>query len=53
MFFCASRQHIVNLRHIIRIEESLSDGYLVRLSNGKELEISRRQASELKDLLSL
>lgn len=53
LFFRASRQHIVNLRHIIRIEESLSDGYLVRLSNGKELEISRRQASELKELLSL
>lgn len=53
LFFRASRQHIVNLRHIVRIEESLSDGYLVRLSNGKELEISRRQASELKELLSL
>jgi len=53
LFFRASRQHIVNLRHIVRIEESISDGYMVRLSNGQELEISRRQASELKELLSL
>lgn len=53
VFFRASRQHIINLRHIVRIEESLSDGYLVRMSNGNELDISRRQAIELKDLLSL
>lgn len=45
LFFRASRQHIVYLRHTVRIEVSVSDDYMVRLSNGKELEISRRQAS--------
>jgi two-component system LytT family response regulator len=53
MFFRASRQHIVNLREISRIEESIRDGYMVAMSDGKVLEISRRQAAELKDLLSL
>ncbi|WP_395012337.1 LytTR family DNA-binding domain-containing protein, partial [Undibacterium sp.] len=53
MFFRASRQHIVNLREISRIEESIRDGYMVAMSDGKVLEISRRQAAELKELLSL
>lgn len=53
MFFRASRQHIVNLQEIQRIEESLSDGYKITMSDGKVLEISRRNAAELKDLLSL
>jgi two-component system LytT family response regulator len=53
MFFRASRQHIVNLREISRIEESIRDGYMIAMSDGKILEISRRQAAELKDLLSL
>lgn len=53
MFFRASRQHIINLREISDIEESIRDGYMVAMSDGKVLEISRRQAAELKELLSL
>jgi two-component system LytT family response regulator len=53
MFFRASRQHIVNLQEIQSIEESMSDGYKIIMSDGKVLEISRRNAIELKDLLSL
>jgi two-component system LytT family response regulator len=51
-FFRASRQHIVNLQAIGKIEESMSDGYKITMNDGKVLEISRRNAAELKDLLS-
>jgi two-component system LytT family response regulator len=53
MFFRVSRQHIVNLHAISAIEESMSAGYLLTLDNGKKLEISRRNAAELKETLSL
>ena len=52
IFFRANRQFIVNLQEIRRIEESISDGFVVTMSDGKELEISRRNAIELKELLS-
>lgn len=53
MFFRASRQHVVNLHAIASIEESISGGYLVVLDNGKQLEVSRRSAAELKETMSL
>jgi two-component system LytT family response regulator len=53
MFFRVSRQHIVNLHAIAAIEESMSAGYMLTLDNGKKLEISRRNAAELKETLSL
>jgi len=53
MFFRVSRQHIVNLGAIAAIEEAMSGGYLVTLDNGKKLEISRRNATQLKETLSL
>ncbi len=52
IFFRANRQYVVNLQEIRRIEESISDGFIVTMSDGKELEISRRNAIELKELLS-
>ena len=52
IFFRASRQHIVNLQAISKIEESISDGYKITMADGKMLEISRRNATELKELLS-
>lgn len=51
-FFRANRQYIVNLQAISSIEEDIKDGYLVTMSNGKTVDISRRQALDLKDLLS-
>jgi two-component system LytT family response regulator len=51
-FFRANRQYIVNLQAISSIEEDIKDGYLVTMSNGKTIDISRRQALDLKDLLS-
>jgi len=52
LFFRVNRQFIVNLQEIRRIEESISDGYIITMSDSKELEISRRNAIELKELLS-
>lgn len=52
-FFRVSRQHIVNLQSISEMEESMSGGYILMLNDGKRIELSRRNASELKDLLSI
>lgn len=51
-FFRASRQHIVNLQAIRKIEESMSDGYKITMADGKVVEISRRNATALKEHLS-
>jgi two-component system LytT family response regulator len=53
MFFRVSRQRIVNLHAIAAIEESMSAGYMLTLDNGMKFEISRRNAAELKETLSL
>jgi two-component system LytT family response regulator len=52
VFFRASRQYMVNLQAIRSIEESISEGFEVTMLDGKRLEISRRNAGKLKDLLS-
>jgi two-component system LytT family response regulator len=52
-FFRANRGCIINLQEIRGIEESISLGYDVTMNDGKVIEISRRNAAELKDLLSL
>lgn len=51
-FFRVNRQYIVNLQAIASIQESISDGYEITMDDGKQIEISRRNASELKELLS-
>lgn len=51
-FFRANRQYIVNLQAISSIEEDIKEGYLVTMNNGKTIDISRRQAADLKELLS-
>lgn len=52
-FFRANRQFIVNLQAIVAIEEAISDGFLLTMNDGKEIEVSRRNALSLKNLLSL
>jgi len=52
VFFRATRQYLVNLQAIRSIEESVSEGFEVTMLDGKRLEISRRNAGKLKDLLS-
>lgn len=51
-FFRASRQYIVNLNEITGIDEGIGDGYELTMSDGKVLEVSRRNATELKKRLS-
>ncbi len=52
-FFRASRKHIVNLKYIETIENWFNGGLMVKLKTGEQIEISRRQAVKLKDLMSL
>ena len=52
-FFRANRQYIVNLNEIKSIDESIADGYDLTMSDGHSIEVSRRNAVELKKLLSL
>jgi two-component system, LytTR family, response regulator len=52
-FFRASRKHIINLNYIASVEQWFNSGLNVKLKDGKEIEISRRQAVKLKDMMSL
>jgi two-component system, LytTR family, response regulator len=52
-FFRASRKHILNLKWIASVETWFNGGLMVKLKDGKEVEISRRQAVKIKDMLSL
>lgn len=52
-FFRASRKHIVNLKWVESIENWFNGGLMVKLKGGEQVEISRRQASKLKDMMSL
>lgn len=52
-FFRANRKFIINLNWISKIEPWFNGGMQVELKNGDKIEISRRQASRLKDMMSL
>ncbi|MEZ5544444.1 MAG: LytTR family DNA-binding domain-containing protein [Lysobacteraceae bacterium] len=52
-FFRANRNTLVNLRHIRAVETSIADGYLLQLKDGGEIEVSRRQAKDLRERLAL
>jgi len=52
-FFRASRKHIINLKWVETIETWFNGGLMVKLKGGEQIEISRRQAVKLKDMMSL
>ena len=52
-FFRASRKHIVNLSWVENIEPWFNGGLLVKMKGGDRVEVSRRQASKFKDIMSL
>ena len=52
-FARANRAQLVGLAHIARIDDALNGGLLVRLTDGTEVEFSRRRALALRDRLSL
>jgi two-component system LytT family response regulator len=53
LFFRANRNTLVNLRHIAGIDPWVNDGYRLELRDGQHIEVSRRQARELRERLSL
>ena len=53
LFFRASRSHLINLKWVASIQPAMSDGYLVKLRDGRAVEISRRQAKVLRETLEL
>lgn len=50
-YFRASRSDILRLDAIEKLEQSINYGFIAYLNNGHEVEISRRQASKLKNQL--
>lgn len=52
-FFRANRRQIINLSWIDRIEPWFSSGLLVTLKGGAKVELSRRQAQEFRERMSL
>lgn len=53
LFFRANRQQMVNMDYVARIEPWVNDGLLLVLKDGTKVEVSRRQARELKHRLEL
>jgi len=53
LFFRVNRQFIINLQSVVTIVETLNDGYVLTMTDGKTIEISRRNTVKLKALLSL
>ena len=53
LFFRVNRQFIINLQSVVTIVETLNDGYELTMTDGKTIEISRRNTVKLKSLLSL
>ncbi len=52
-FFRANRKHIINLSWIESVENWYNGGLVVKLKGGEQIEVSRRQASKLKEVMSL
>lgn len=53
LFFRANRNTLVNLRAIAAIDPWVNEGYRIKLEDGAEIEVSRRQARELRERLAL
>lgn len=52
-FFRANRRQIINFAWIEKIEPWFSGGLLVQLQGGEKVELSRRQAQEFRERMSL
>jgi two-component system LytT family response regulator len=52
VFFRATRNHIINLHWIEKIEPYFNGGLLVELKGGEKIEISRRQTVKFKEMMS-
>lgn len=52
-FFRANRKYLINIHEIDSVENWFNGGLKVKLSDGTEIEISRRQAIRFKDIMSI
>lgn len=52
-FFRASRQFIVNLNSVRSIDNTINDGYEITMNDGRVVAVSRRNATRLREQLSL
>ena len=52
-FFRANRQQVINLKYIKNVDNWFNGKLKATMQNGTEVEISRRQSSLFKDMLSL
>jgi two-component system LytT family response regulator len=53
IFFRANRKNIINLKHITNIENWFSGTLRITLNENEHIEVSRRQSSKFKTLMSL
>lgn len=53
LFFRVNRQQMINLQWIEHIDTWFNGKLKIRLRGGEEVEVSRRQATKFKDILSL
>ena len=52
-FFRASRKYIINLSWVESIDTWFNGGLLVKLKGGEKVEVSRRQSSRFREMMSL
>lgn len=53
IFFRANRKNIINLKHVSKIENWFSGTLRITLNENEHIEVSRRQSSKFKSLMSL
>lgn len=53
MFFRAGRKQIINLQWIVKVDAGTGGGLAVTLRGGRMVEMSRRQSTRLREILSL
>jgi two-component system LytT family response regulator len=53
LFFRASRQHMVNLKAIEKVDTNVAGNLVVTLRGGHTVDMSRRQSLRLREVLSL
>jgi len=53
VFFRANRKFIINLNHVVAIENWFNGGLKVEISSGEKIEVSRRQAIRFREIFSL
>jgi len=53
VFFRAGRKEIINLKWIDRVDIAVGGGFTVTMRGGQTVEMSRRQSTRLREILSL